>query len=220
MTLPTFITFTGADDETDIAKMVELSELYPIEWGILFSPTRRGSPRYPSIEWLDKLRAEGPARLSAHLCGGYSRAVLERGVTEVDRSLADRFMRAQINTSDQRANPASITEWAESIGITPIMQCRAGFPEDRRVSWLFDASGGRGIEPSFWPAPPIGSSKTFVGYAGGLRPENVAAHLSHISILARNYWIDMETGVRDEHDRFSIDRCRQVCEAVYGKAAS
>lgn len=88
MTLPTFITFTGADDETDIAKMLELSELYPIEWGILFSPTRRGSPRYPSIDWVTELRVNGPARLSAHLCGGYSRDVLDRGHTEIDYAIA------------------------------------------------------------------------------------------------------------------------------------
>lgn len=220
MTLPRFITFTGADDETDIAQMCELSDRYPIEWGILFSPTRRGSARYPSIDWVTKLRANGPAKLSAHLCGGYSRDVLNRGHTEIDFAIADRFMRAQINTSDPLASPATVEGWATTVGVKPIMQCRAVFPSDLRVAWLFDASGGRGIEPKFWPAPPIGLQSLFVGYAGGLRPENVVEHLKHISWVARDYWIDMESGVRDQHDRFSIDRCRQVCEAVYGRSTT
>jgi hypothetical protein len=30
------------------------------------------------------------------------------------------------------------------------------------------------------------------------------------------YWIDMESGVRDDDNRFSLDKCQAVCEAVYG----
>jgi hypothetical protein len=29
------------------------------------------------------------------------------------------------------------------------------------------------------------------------------------------YWIDMESGVRTD-DRFDIEKCRAVCEAVFG----
>jgi hypothetical protein len=39
-----------------------------------------------------------------------------------------------------------------------------------------------------------------------------------ISQRAARYWIDMESGVRDDQDRFSIEKCRAVCEAVYGPA--
>ena len=31
---------------------------------------------------------------------------------------------------------------------------------------------------------------------------------------------DMESGVRDERDRFDINKCRAVCEAVYGGYAA
>ena len=51
MRKPEFITFTGADDHTDVRDMVALSKLYPIEWGILFSISRQGTdPRYPGGE--------------------------------------------------------------------------------------------------------------------------------------------------------------------------
>lgn len=224
MALPRFITFTGADDETSIDDMLALSRRYPIEWGILMSPTRRGSRRYPSLEFLEKLTraadATGGLRLSAHLCGGYSRSVLERGFSDPDPLLSGYFARAQINTSDPDADPAAVQRWAAAVELKPIMQSRAEFPEDLRVSWLFDASGGRGLEPAAWPAPPARMPSLFVGYAGGLAPHNVQAHVQCIGELAQDYWIDMETGVRDGSDRFSMERCRLVCELVYGKATS
>lgn len=224
MNLPRFITFTGADDETSIEDMLVLSRSYPIEWGILMSPTRRGSPRYPSLEFMEKLTQAADAgaglRLSAHLCGGYSRSVLERGFSEPDPLLSSHFTRAQINTADPAADPGAVQRWGGAVGIKPIMQSRGEFSEDLRVAWLFDASGGRGLEPATWPAPPARMSALFVGYAGGLSPHNVQAHVQRIGELASDYWIDMESGVRDELDRFSIARCRQVCELVYGKATS
>lgn len=30
------------------------------------------------------------------------------------------------------------------------------------------------------------------------------------------YWLDMETGVRDQNDRFDLWKVRAVCELVYG----
>lgn len=79
----------------------------------------------------------------------------------------------------------------------------------------FDASGGRGIAPASWPAPPAGP-KVRVGYAGGLGPDNVA---EVIGVLKQSpgAWIDMETRIRNEQDAFDIGLCRQVCEAVYGR---
>lgn len=53
-----------------------------------------------------------------------------------------------------------------------------------------------------------------------LRPENVAIALKDLGEKALRYWIDMETNVRDENDYFSLEKCRAVCEAVYGRAAA
>ncbi|WP_454909583.1 hypothetical protein [Variovorax gossypii] len=49
MNTPQFTTFTGADDDTCIDEMQALSRDYPVEFGILFSPTRQGSGKYPYI---------------------------------------------------------------------------------------------------------------------------------------------------------------------------
>jgi len=221
MNLPRFITFTGADDDTDIEEMIELAKIYPIEWGILFSPTRRGSPRYPSIDWVTELvTGEHALRLSAHLCGGYSRGVLERGYTDVDLIVESRFARAQVNTADRRAGSLDVQRWAAGINVQPIIYPAVEEKAARLRFFLSAASGGHGIVPQAWPSPPPMMESTFVGYAGGLRPENVATHLKCIAELASDYWLDMESGVRDEDDQFSLSRCRRVCEIVYGQAAA
>jgi hypothetical protein len=210
-TLPEFITFTGADDSTSIHAMRELAAQYPIEWGILFSPTRRGQPRYPSTQFLERLLADPPGALSAHLCGGYSGDLMRTGSTVLDDDLVGRFRRAQINTTDPHVDAGAIQAWAHALCLAPILQCRERFPFDPRVEWLFDASGGRGIEPTGWPEP----LDYLHGYAGGLNPDNVVRATHVIGARAKRYWIDMETGVRNEHDGFDLERCRRVCEAVY-----
>ncbi|QNB08389.1 hypothetical protein G5S34_17605 [Herbaspirillum frisingense] len=213
MKLPEFITFTGADESTDPAAMYELQKLYPIEWGVLFSPKRQGEGRYPSLDFIRKLVTSYRMNFAAHLCGGHSRDVIASNKFEHETLLHLCFERVQINTADPNVSPGHIRVWADRLRVEPILQCRKEFPDIEMVNWLFDASGGRGIEPASWPRP-VGN---FVGYAGGLKPDNVAAAVSKIGTMAEDYWIDMESGVRDAQDRFSIDLCRQVCEAVYGK---
>lgn len=209
---PEFITFTGVDEFTDIADMVELSRAYPIEWGVLFSPKRQGSGRYPPMFTIKRVAAELEIRLSAHLCGADAREVIEHGESRHDTLLAHAFDRAQINTADPHLQPSMIAQWGRRRELRAILQCRGPFPDVDVVDVLFDASGGRGISPSDWPKGLPG----LCGYAGGLNPDNVAAAVDTISQRAERYWIDMETGVRDEQDRFDLGKCRAVCEAVYG----
>ncbi len=90
-TKPFRITFTGADDQTSIQDMLALVKDYPmVEFGILFSPKRTGTARYPSLEWLEREvfpNAENLA-LAAHLCGGDSKEVLETGKSKHDYILS------------------------------------------------------------------------------------------------------------------------------------
>lgn len=218
-TLPTFITFTGVDEWTDIGRMQTLSQHYPIEWGILFSPKRQGvDNRYPPMTCVRKLLKAGTwHRLAAHLCGDHALCVLDGHAlpAELDEMLLYHFSRAQINGAPVHAAD-TVSTWAKSRNVAPIMQCADGWPESRAVQWLFDKSGGRGRVPASWPAnPPAGRH---IGFAGGLGPENVAQHVADIAgSLDITYWIDMESGVRDDNNYFSLDKCQAVCEAVYGK---
>jgi hypothetical protein len=211
--LPEFITFTGVDDDTDPAALVTLADEYPVEYGLLFSPKRQGlEPRYPRLETMAWLVENLPLRWSAHLCGGDARSVVEEG-RSAHEPLMRHFRRAQINTADPKVQPSLVGNWAAGQNLRAILQCRGDFPRVASVDVLFDASGGRGITPSQWPAA---TRTTFCGYAGGLRPENVADAVADIGLQSIRYWIDMESGVRDDRDRFDIARARAVCEAVYG----
>jgi hypothetical protein len=213
---PQFITFTGVDDATDADTLVELADDYPVEFGLLFSPKRQGlEPRYPKLETIGWLVSELPLRWAAHLCGADAREVIECNTSRHD-SLLPHFTRAQINTADPSVKPSQIGNWAAERNVRAILQCRGEFPRIASVDVLFDASGGRGIVPGDWPEA---SKTTFCGYAGGLRPDNVTAAIEVIQHrVSSPYWIDMESGVRDERDLFSIEKCRAVCEAVYGVA--
>jgi hypothetical protein len=210
--LPRFITFTGADDQTSIEAMLAISARFPVEWGILFSASQQGNGRYPSMQFIERLCAAHGIRLAAHLCGRHSRDLLAHGRTEVDNLLLKHFERVQINTA-AKVDTMTIAAWAKTLDALPIIQCRDEFPSDPHVLWLYDASGGRGVVPGTWPDPYPGG---ICGYAGGHRPDNVVQAIQDIGQRASNYWIDMETGVRDSSDRFDVQRCERVCVSVYG----
>jgi len=211
---PEFITFTGADDRTELDGMVALSRRYPIEWGILFNPTRQGLiPRFPGAEALSRF-VSGGLRLSAHLCGGYSRAVMERRLGAEPFPVDLRaFARIQVNHS--RPVPAMIEAVGRRWNARGIAQCRGpAFPEDASVDWLYDRSGGRGREPSHWPPYP----GRLAGFAGGIGADNVVAVIAEIAATGP-YWIDMESKVRTD-DCFDLALCEQVCRAVFPSAGA
>jgi hypothetical protein len=214
---PVRITFTGLDASALTADVLALAREYPIEWGILFHPTRQGSGRFPAIDEIEPFLALD-LRLSAHLCGGYARDVVEGiGAQIAVAAQLHRYVRIQVNTSQRGVRPAVVAEFARSFGARGILQCRGfeWFPEDTTVDWLFDRSGGQGRLADRWPVPT--SHETFVGYSGGLGPDTIEAALvaiarSHPEHIP--FWIDMESAIRSD-DKFDLSKCRRVCEIVY-----
>jgi len=206
--LPDFITFTGADDKTDIGGMLDLSRHYPIEWGILFSPKRQGEdPRYPGEDTVRRI-VSAAVPVAAHLCGRHSGDVMKGNVPLLSQPL-EMFGRIQVNSRKPRAERIAVFQ--RKMGIPCIAQARGeAFPEERNINWLFDTSGGRGEAPFVWPAYP----GRMVGYAGGLGPETVLGALEAIDAQG-SYWIDMESGVRTD-DWFDLDLCEKVCRSVFG----
>ena len=67
---------------------------------------------------------------------------------------------------------------------------------------LFDLSGGDGILPTQWP-----QSNQYIGYAGGLSPDNLLQQLYAIeTVCGSEIWIDAETHVRSNNDQlFDLD---------------
>jgi len=231
------ITLTGVDDATDpkvLQSIVREQEDIEVEWGVLYSTSRAGSGRYPSLPKIDALAAIEPAldapRLSLHICGGAVRDFLA-GTGHVS-DVASRFWRIQLNLRakdhDPRALLAAIERCAER-GQTVITQHNAANASLRDTllrlagdaglpnhAILFDASGGRGTLPSEWPRPVAGVA---CGYAGGLGPKNLDRQLmvltSHgVMPGEAGAWVDMESALRDESDLFSMRLCLECIESV------
>jgi len=207
--IPDFITFTGLDERTDVDRVRALSDVYPIEWGVLFSPSRQGrEPRYPAPELVRLIQSElYDIRLSAHLCGLYAAKINEGRDPELDlRS----FSRVQINTNSAVID--NIVDFAERHFLEPIVQHRTlRFPDDDRVAWLYDCSGGRGEVATKLPQHP--GENRLVGFAGGIRKENIAAFNDMVEVNGP-YWLDLESGCRT-NDWLDLDLVEAMCRTIF-----
>jgi phosphoribosylanthranilate isomerase len=225
------VTVTGADDNVMPDDLIKLSKKYEfVEWGILFSATQSGTKRYPTKEWRNALYAATlesaiPINLSAHLCGQfvdqrlYSRDYL---TTEVEIF----YRRVQFNKFNED-NSKYVLDYAENNSTPTIFPCNKKTREiiekiedKSRLSVLFDSSGGNGIAPKEWPDHMKG---TFLcGYAGGIDETNVADTITRLGVryLDKPFWIDLETGARDENNEFDVNKVERILEkasAYYGE---
>jgi phosphoribosylanthranilate isomerase len=213
------VTITGADDATDPSELIALSRAHPfVEWGLLISTKRAGSPRYPSAAWLDAwapaLHKSG-ARLSMHMCGHVARLAMT-GYADPLRE----FRRVQINGYGPKGygGLATLSEsgWHPWI----ILQCRSAETFESCCSdaievgegcgVLYDPSGGTGVRGQ-WP-DVLRSFGVEFGIAGGIGPDNVEDALAAAERLGAS-WVDMESGVRTS-DRLDIHRVRAVLETA------
>lgn len=225
------VTITGADDSVDPRALSKLSERFPfVEWGLLFSEKRQGTPRYPSLNWMLKLqevRAHRsrvnlhPMSLSAHLCGKYVREFVKEGLfTFADRVPLSTFQRIQLNFHAElhEAHPGFAAtlrlldnyQWIlQHDGVNDGLIRLFSDDKDLYVYPLFDRSGGTGVVPGAWPAPIA----KYQGYAGGLGPDNLEEELRRIKAAAGSarIWVDMETRVRSADDEVldlaKVERC-------------
>jgi hypothetical protein len=217
MNHPIGVTITGADDNVDPHELLNLTLSFPfVEWGILISPRRSGTPRYPTNDWRRRFaRIVGPhdPNVSAHYCGRLARELVAG--TFPLFGLHPIFERVQIN-GFAPGNIEHIRRMERDVEF--ILQCgnMSRLPElvmDAvalgNTSILLDASGGRGVEAPTWARP---TSTVKLGYAGGIGPENVTSVLDALGDGAP-CWIDMESGVRT-NDAFDIAKVRSVLEQV------
>jgi len=221
------VTFTGADDTTDLTELRLLSSQFPfIEWGILVSAQRQYSPRYPGHAWREHLadlaRRGEPMKLAVHLQGRWLRALLAgdgAALREGAGPILDVAQRIQFNFH----SGADVLEgaWAAPVN-------------DGQIDGvaLYDSSAGAGVVPAEWPKADYWNHPdvpAYSGYAGGLGPDNLELELPRIAAAAgfgTRIWIDMESGVRSvrrgerEHDVFDLEKVRQViriCAPLIGK---
>lgn len=218
------VTITGADDSILPQDLLDLQNEFPfVEWAILFSTKRTGTPRYPTEHWIDTLLDNKFLGLSAHLCGDYAKAIL-LGDTSFLQLAGHHFNRVQINHNFNH-NPVELNDLHEAIQNFPSLDFIIQKNESNNkickeienviypnVNFLYDASGGRGTKSKFL-GMPIGHHYT--GYAGGLSPENIEQEILRINEFVGDtpVWIDMETHVRSDNDKqFDLKKVRAVLE--------
>jgi hypothetical protein len=256
------VTITGADDSVDPLELVCLAAEFPfVEWGALISESHTGEPRYPSHDWISRFQTfglENPLmRTALHVCGRWAKKLLI-GQTTFETWLTNGFERIQLNfdAATTPFDPYHLwlklqefgkRQWivqVDASGSNAVFEAIHGHndPDFCYVDAvpLFDCSGGHGVLPLEWPKPFFFDHMEEVGYhgyAGGLRPENLAAQIPLIEAataspvidleaytgesreaserfeprVARPYWIDMESGVRT-NNQFDLAKVRQVLE--------
>jgi hypothetical protein len=223
------VTITGADDSVKPWDLLPLSSEFPfVEWGILYSGKRQGSPRYPSPDWLRLLSSAFDDRgvdFCGHLCGSWVRDIVTGAQNHFKDAYPDNwrlFKRVQLNFHGQyhRAHDGFMDLLSKSGQKDWIFQhdgendgLIAHFTKDgrARVFPLFDRSGGAGVVPKAWPAPIW----SYQGYAGGLGGDDFEYQIRRILAVAgeARIWIDMETKVRSDDDsRFDLGKVRRCLE--------
>ena len=235
-----YCTLTGADEATDIDRMASISKENPlVEWGILCSRTRQseeaGAERYPRMAWINEMldQHEGKMPLAIHLCGKDA-VDFVKGDKEI-MDLANRFGRVQLNVhahGELFHKTVPTAEFAHAVSnfmrghkhdAHIILQRNenneALFRQARDIhnlEFLFDGSGGRGVEVKTWPRlDGIDNAGNLMGNAGGLGADNIVSQLPLLSAAANNkpYWIDMENKLRTA-GRFDLDLADQVSATV------
>lgn len=222
----TRVTITGADNGVDPKELAALSAEFPfVEWGILLSAKRQGTPRYPGPGWLgslERLAFAGSVALSAHACGQIARRIMGGDKHFVLSALQMGYRRIQLNGFGLPCPELDRVAYVAASGRVELilqvqaeehLQTTATFAAalPGSASILFDPSGGRGVEPFRWPPDPHGAR---MGFAGGINPENVEQVIGEIAVTrlgSEPWWIDMESGVRTD-DRFDLAKVRAVLE--------
>lgn len=239
------VTITGADEAVTPEQLGALTDKYPlVEWAILFAPHKQGASRYPGKEWTTRLQAYADERvmsrlalpIAAHLCSGWTRDFIKGKFTFHDEKFD--FDRMQVNMTDDAFMALDFQKLLNTYcELHELDRCSAIILQTKRAfqrhEWLalinknlrdelkllefqmlYDVSGGKGIQPRTWHPPVEG---VMCGYAGGIGPDNVVEILKKIGDVAGEtpFWIDMETKVRDEADRFDISKTEAVLEKVH-----
>lgn len=217
----TKVTFTGVDERTDVKRLVLLQKKYPfVEFGVLLSyDWQENGNRFLDPLILSVLRGRG-LNLSAHFCGQAAIDVAAGKKFKMEGLLGNNsriFRRCQLNLKADRyfselrrlAPIPYIDEVIIQMHTPELCQQFLYGQRPRFASYLLDASCGCGIDT---PIKIITSPGVHIGYAGGIGPDNVERKLRTLLEHSsdENFWIDMESRVRNSEDWFDLDKVEQV----------
>ncbi len=234
-----YCTLIGVADTTDFDALWTLSRAYPwVEWGVLFSQERQGNGRSPSWARLgtlvDRMCGCEPPNFALHVRG---RTVLDLLADTGTVTLFARwFPRIQVSLPGRPDDLSSLREWLgqesrrtrgrahrtlitkHDNGNPSLWRSLSDYPNH---AVLFS---GRFPERC-WPAPlsitqerlPFAAKDPQCGYEVALGLDALADQMPQIHAAAsgRPYWIAMENVLRDEQDRFDLDKAKRYLEIVH-----
>lgn len=233
----TQVTFTGVDEKTDLDRLVDIQKRYPYaEFGILVSKKRTGSgdPRYPNLAILENLKKYKGLNLACHVCGGdLLGPCTDNGFETLDDFLngnLSMFRRIQLNFGPRDLRETKAVRKSFGIGAHEGVEeviIQQMNPDDShsvesifepyktKLSCLIDPSGGNGIETDYETEIIPKRCSVRTGYAGGINPANAARKFLQLknSGLCRDFWIDMESGVRT-YDWFDLGKVEAVLKQI------
>lgn len=216
------LSLVGLDDDAWVPRALELAAAYPfVAWGLLVHSDGHVANKFASKRLLDAAAAQAPADGSApfslHLCGPAIGAMLDDAAM-MDGLHACRPAAIQISIRDLQPGLAPALHKAmRRYPRTPfVVQDSAGLPrwwapliDEPNLGILVDDSLGRGLAPAQWRRG-VGARGS-VGYAGGLNAGNLRAELDRIAAVAGPaFWVDLQSGLRDADDRFSMALAEEV----------
>jgi hypothetical protein len=225
----THISITGADDNTSISELVEISKALPYaEWGILYYPEREGAKRNPTKDWRNQFLSSIPKEKTAiHLCGEdvFNEILADNFDTSELKLELSRFGRLQLNINARKLKNLFTDEQIAQI-YKKLLACKfhiiaqynhisekaiTDFINTNTVDYnyfdiLLDSSLGKGVSPDTWSVPNGLSKDATLGFAGGLNPENIFSSYTQIEQITENkYWLDLESGARTDNE-FDLDK--------------
>ena len=204
------ITLSGVDEGTPFSDLTHLAELgAEIVFLYTFDPEDRH--RYPPEVWIENaLRLLWKNHTALHVCGTRARKELLDGNLE---QMAHGVNRIQVNG---QVSTSELLRLCNLMPYIPVITQHTEANADllsvgaKNHALLVDSSGGRGLLPTCWERPETAKA---VGFAGGLTPDNLAEELPKIAAVAKGeWWLDMETSLRDENDWFSVPKALKVME--------
>jgi len=224
------VSLTGPDDQTDISKLIDLAARYPfVEWALLYVPHNEGAPRNPTKHWRQAFFKHLAHQSAVHLCGELAfRQLLSNDLPE-DILVAPRL---QLNINARRrefTDDEVIRVYSRALAFGPdiILQYHPGTAASierfiqqvpaahlDRVHVLLDSSLGLGRAPDKWACPETLKHR-YVGFAGGISPDNINAVVTAVEGIGMPCWIDMESGIRTDN-QLDAAKAEIVLKAVFG----
>ncbi len=206
MKLPQHVTLLGVDHRTAMTKVVDLSERYPLEWGVDLNEVKSDWVTVGNLCSLVNMNPQ--VKLMAEVTGSWARDMImhtRKPVSSALDLLHGCFDRVFINYKNLAMSP--LTHRLEAM-VQEQMRAK------RAVLAAHDARKARidsHVDWILFRETPIPSTPQLVGYF--VTPKNYDIMINNAQELTQPYWL-----AYNEEDGLDLQRAEQVLSSIYGES--